>query len=72
MEHPNEEMPSCASECMVDGECPKSIPYWKLNSTDDLINQFNYVGFHDVCNYHSLDELQYTFEGILEVAEGHG
>jgi len=25
--------------------------YWELNSTQDLIDQFNYVGYHDICNY---------------------
>ena len=27
--------------------------YWKLDNIDDLIAQFNYVGYHDVCNYPS-------------------
>jgi len=27
--------------------------YWKLNNTQDLIDQFNYVGYHDICNYPS-------------------
>jgi len=33
---------------------PKGVHYrnyWKLNSTQDLIDQFNYVGYHDICNY---------------------
>ena len=25
--------------------------HWPLNSIDDLLNQYNYAGYHDICNY---------------------
>jgi len=26
-------------------------PYWPLNNIADLINQYNFVGYHDICIY---------------------
>ena len=34
-----------------DHRCYRRLNYWKLNNLKDLIDQFNYVGFHDICNY---------------------
>jgi len=32
-------------------------PYWKLENINDLINQYNFVGYHDICNYPLLDRV---------------
>jgi len=26
-------------------------PYWRLNNISDLIDQYNFVGYHDICVY---------------------
>ena len=31
--------------------------YFEFTSLDDLIDQFNFVGFHDVCNYISMQQI---------------
>ena len=31
--------------------------YWSLESTEDFINHFNFVGFNDICNYPTISEL---------------
>jgi len=33
--------------------------YWELNNLTDFIKQFNFVGFHDICNYPAENELKY-------------
>ena len=38
--------------------------YWRLRDTTDLIKQFNYVGFHDICIMFSLLEID-TYLEIL-------
>ena len=42
--------------------------YWKLNSAQDLIDQFNYVGYHDICNYPVGTEI-YPYPILTEI--GH-
>ena len=34
--------------------------YWNFSSLNDLIKQFNFVGYHDVCNYPTSFELHYV------------
>ena len=34
-----------------DDRCYTRSNYWKLKNLNDLIDQFNYVGFHDICNF---------------------
>ena len=29
----------------------EKVTFWKLNKTADFIEQFNFVGFQDICNY---------------------
>jgi len=31
--------------------------YFQFSNISDLIDQFNYVGYHDVCNYPGTDQL---------------
>jgi len=35
--------------------------YWKLQNVEDLILQFNYVGFHDICNYPNSNQLHFYY-----------
>ena len=52
--------------------------YFPFSNISDLIDQFNYVGFQDVCNYPGLDQLApiknanrtYT-KGVTYVMGGH-
>ena len=37
---------------------PNYKKYWPLNNLTDFIKQFNFVGFHDVCNYPTRHELK--------------
>ena len=32
--------------------------FWTLNDIGGIIDQFNYVGFHDICNYPEPNELE--------------
>ena len=36
---------------------PHYQQYWNFSSLDNLIDQFNFVGYHDVCNYPEFAEL---------------
>ena len=40
-------------------KCRKKEEYWKLRNSQDLIDQFNYLGFHDVCNFPTKHDLQH-------------
>ena len=45
--------------------------YWNLSNLDNLIDQFNFVGYHDVCNYpetSDLDVFPYLFPDLFPVA----
>jgi len=32
--------------------------YWTLHNLNDFIKQFNFVGFHDICNYPASNQLE--------------
>ena len=36
--------------------------YWNFSSLDNLVDQFNFVGYHDVCNHPTSSELHYVNE----------
>lgn len=36
--------------------------YFPLNNTADLIDQFNYAGYHDICIYPRMNELRYVLK----------
>ena len=37
--------------------------YWKLETIEDLIRQYNYVGYHDICNYPTTSDIQHYIFG---------
>ena len=52
--------------------------YFPFSNISDLIDQFNYVGYHDVCNYPGIDQLspiknpwQTSTKGVRVVIGGH-
>ena len=52
---------------------PKYLPF---ETIDDLVDQYNYVGYHDVCIYPSIkDMVSYRLEnrpkGVRFVYQGH-
>ena len=54
--------------------------YWPLENITDLINQFNYVGFHDICIYpgtwkdmsNTVNAHNPHTKGLHKVAHGYG
>ena len=47
--------------------------YWNFNNLNDLIKQYNFVGFHDVCNHPKLTELHFQFgiKGFMFLYPGY-
>ena len=50
--------------------------YFPFNSTSDLIDQFNFIGYHDVCIYPSISDMaEYPSDnivkGVKNVYPGH-
>ena len=49
--------------------------YLPFGDIDDIIDQYNYVGFHDVCNYHGTQDVTLyknpnSGKGVLGVMGG--
>ena len=49
----------------------KTIPDYRiLRDTTDLIDQFNYVGFHDICLMLNLDDRHKYLQGVKSGKKG--